>query len=76
MNEKVSIVQLDTGVPGLRRLVNKLEVSETALQEKNEELENFHDIVVGRELKMMQLEKENEQLLNEVDRLKSEAHKP
>jgi hypothetical protein len=60
----------------LRRLVSKLEASETALQEKNEELENFHDIVVGRELKMMQLEKENEQLLKEVDRLKSETHKP
>lgn len=60
----------------LRRLVSKLEASETALHEKNEELENFHDIVVGRELKMMQLEKENEQLLKEVNRLKSEARKP
>lgn len=59
----------------LRQFVSKLEASEIALQEKNEELENFHEIVVGRELKMMQLEKENEQLRKEVDRLKSEARK-
>jgi predicted mannosyl-3-phosphoglycerate phosphatase (HAD superfamily) len=60
----------------LRALVTKLEASETALREKNEELENFHDTVVGRELKMMRLEKENEQLRREVDRLRSEAHTP
>lgn len=60
----------------LRGVVSKLETSETAMQEKNEELENFHDIVVGRELKMMQLEKENEQLQREVNRLRAEAHKP
>jgi hypothetical protein len=29
-----------------------------ALKGKNEELEQFHDIVVGRELKMIELEKE------------------
>jgi hypothetical protein len=56
--------------------VTKLEASETALREKNEELENFHDTVVGRELNMLRLEKENEQLRREVDRLKSKAHKP
>ena len=60
----------------LRELVTKLEASETALREKNEELENFHDTVVGRELNMMRLEKENEQLRREVDQLRSEAHKP
>ena len=60
----------------LRELVAKLEASETALREKNEELENFHETVVGRELNMMRLEKENEQLRREVDRLRSEARKP
>ena len=60
----------------LRALVTKLEASETALREKNEELENFYDTVVGRELNMLRLEKENEQLRREVDRLRSEAHKP
>jgi hypothetical protein len=55
----------------LRRLVQQLAASETVLHETNEELENFDDIVVGRELKMMQLEKENEQLQREADRLRS-----
>lgn len=60
----------------LRGLVTKLEASETTLREKNEELENFYDIVVGRELSMMRLEKENKQLQREVDQLRSETHKP
>ena len=46
----------------LRKAVTELEVSESTLQEKVAELEKFHDIVVGRELKMIVLEKEIEQL--------------
>jgi PAS domain S-box-containing protein len=46
----------------LRKTVAELEVSESSLHEKVAELEKFHDIVVGRELKMIVLEKEIEQL--------------
>jgi PAS domain S-box-containing protein len=38
--------------------IRQLHVVTAALKEKNEELEQFHDIVVGRELKMIELEKE------------------
>lgn len=46
----------------LHKAVAKLEVSESSLHEKVTELEKFHDIVVDRELKMIMLEKEIEQL--------------
>ena len=42
----------------LQETVAILEASRTALTDKVEELEMFHDVVVGRELKMMELEKE------------------
>jgi PAS domain S-box-containing protein len=38
--------------------IRQLQAATTALKGKNEELEQFHDIVVGRELKMIELEKE------------------
>ncbi|MBA2251799.1 MAG: GAF domain-containing protein [Nitrospirales bacterium] len=40
------------------------------LEDKVMELENLHDIVVGRELKMMQLEKENEALKESLQKLR------
>ncbi|HJU05451.1 MAG TPA: PAS domain-containing protein [Nitrospiraceae bacterium] len=40
------------------RLMAELEMSRRLLQEKVEELEKFYDAVVGREIKMMELEKE------------------
>jgi PAS domain S-box-containing protein len=42
----------------LRRKVEELEESKQILQEKNLDLETFHDLVVGRELRMMELETE------------------
>ena len=41
-----------------QRVMEQLEESEAALQDKVRDLELFHDVVVGREIKMMQLEKE------------------
>jgi PAS domain S-box-containing protein len=46
----------------LQKIVADLEASRAALGEKVQELEMLHDMVVGRELKMIDLEKELESL--------------
>jgi hypothetical protein len=51
----------------MRDLVERLTASQIALQEKIHDLEQFHDVVVGRELKMIELEKQ-------VEELKRSAH--
>lgn len=40
------------------------------LQERLADLEQFHDVVVGRELKLIELEKEIQRLQREIERLK------
>src|ERR1700704_78305 len=52
------------------QVVRDLEKSKTELQEKILDLEKFEEVVVGRELKMIALEKEVESLRKEVDKLK------
>jgi PAS domain S-box-containing protein len=47
----------------------RLQASQEQLKEKIEELESFHDIVVGRELKMIQMEKDIVKLWSENERL-------
>ena len=54
------------------QVVQDLEQSKTELQEKILDLEKFEEVVVGRELKMIALEKELEMLRTEVGKLKSE----
>ena len=51
------------------QVVRDLEKSKTELQEKILDLEKFEEVVVGRELKMIALEKELESLRKEVGRL-------
>ena len=46
----------------LQRTVDTLEVAQTALQEKVSELEQFAEVVVDRELKMIACEKERDSL--------------
>ncbi len=53
------------------RVVRDLERSKSELQEKILDLEKFEEVVVGRELKMIALEKELEQARTELDRLRS-----
>jgi hypothetical protein len=53
-------------------VVRDLEQSKTELQEKILDLEKFEEVVVGRELKMIALEKELEQLQAENEKLKRE----
>src|SRR3954454_12006647 len=52
-------------------VVRDLEESKTELQEKILDLEKFEEVVVGRELKMIALEKELENLQRENDKLKA-----
>jgi len=51
-------------------VVRDLETSKSELQEKILDLEKFEEVVVGRELKMIALEKELESLRKELGRLK------
>jgi PAS domain S-box-containing protein len=53
-------------------VVRDLEQSRTELQEKILDLEKFEEVVVGRELKMIALEKELEGLQQEVSKLRAE----
>jgi PAS domain S-box-containing protein len=54
------------------KAVRDLEESQAELQDKSLDLEKFEEVVVGRELKMIALEKEGEKLRTEVERLKAE----
>ncbi len=53
-------------------VVRDLEQSKTELQEKILDLEKFEEVVVGRELKMIALEKELESLQQEAAKLRAE----
>ena len=52
-------------------VVQDLEQSKTELQEKILDLEKFEEVVVGRELKMIALEKELENFQRENEKLKA-----
>jgi PAS domain S-box-containing protein len=54
------------------QVVRDLEKSKTELQEKILDLEKFEEVVVGRELKMIALEKELESLRRELDRYRTD----
>jgi hypothetical protein len=47
-----------------KSLVVQLETTQAELHEKVRDLETFHDLVVDRELRMIELKKENQQLRN------------
>jgi PAS domain S-box-containing protein len=52
------------------RVVRDLQESKAELQEKILDLEKFEEVVVGRELKMIALEKELEKLRSELEKLR------
>jgi len=55
------------------RVVRDLRASQTELQEKILDLEKFEEVVVGRELKMIALEKEIETLRQQLEKMKAEG---
>ena len=57
---------------GYERAMRDLQESKTALQEKILDLEKFEEVVVGRELKMIALEKELQSLRQEVAKLRGQ----
>jgi predicted nucleic acid-binding Zn-ribbon protein len=59
----------------LQRVISDHEALEEKLRNKLEELERFHDVVVGRELKMIRLEREVEQLKKDLEQVKAERDK-
>src|SRR5436309_1391250 len=56
------------------QVVRDLEKSKTELQEKILDLEKFEEVVVGRELKMIAVEKEVESLRQQNERMKAERN--
>jgi PAS domain S-box-containing protein len=58
------------------KVLHDLEDSKAELQEKILDLEKFEDVVVGRELKMIALEKEVEKLQKEAETLKKGLETP
>ena len=57
------------------KVVRDLQESKAELQEKILDLEKFEEVVVGRELKMIALEKEIENLKRELEKLNRGQHK-
>jgi len=55
------------------KVVSDLEESKAELQDKILDLEKFEEVVVGRELKMIALEKEIEKLQRELNQLRTEV---
>ncbi|MBD0306369.1 MAG: PAS domain S-box protein [Nitrospiraceae bacterium] len=67
--------ELDQQVQAYAAVVRDLKASQAELQEKINDLEKFEEVVVGRELKMIALEKEIAALQRERDRLKAERER-
>src|SRR5579863_343508 len=57
------------------KVVSDLQESKSELQEKILDLEKFEEVVVGRELKMISLEKEIENLKRELEKVTRGQHK-
>jgi predicted nucleic acid-binding Zn-ribbon protein len=73
VNERLTLAMLrvQEQAEELERVVRALKASEADLHTKNNELEKFHDMVVGRELRIMELEKEVTRLQAKIDLLTS-----
>ena len=67
--------ELDQQVKAYAAVVEDLKASKAELQEKVLDLEKFEEVVVGRELKMIALEKEVRALQRERDLLKAERER-
>ncbi|HKX19861.1 MAG TPA: PAS domain-containing protein [bacterium] len=69
----IGVIGILRDMRAYERVVRDLEKSKLELQEKILELEKFEEVVVGREIKMIALEKEVERWQSEVERLRGES---
>jgi hypothetical protein len=69
----IGVIGILRDMRAYEKVVHDLEGSKAELQEKILDLEKFEDVVVGRELKMIALEKEVEKLQREIQQLKVES---
>ncbi|MCX6266941.1 MAG: hypothetical protein NTW16_06220, partial [Bacteroidetes bacterium] len=58
------------GVHGVTRDITDRKITEEALKQKAKELERFNSLMIGRELKMIELKKEINELLENDDKPK------
>jgi len=72
MGKVIGAIGILRDMRAYEKVVRDLEESKLELQEKILDLEKFEEVVVGRELKMIALEKEVERLQREVNQLKAE----
>ena len=66
----ISIIDISESVNFQKKLQEEVDKKTKELQEKIEELETFHKIAVGRELKMIELKEENQKLKEELEKYK------
>jgi PAS domain S-box-containing protein len=66
----ISIIDVSESVNFQKKLQEEVDKKTKELQEKIEELETFHKIAVGRELKMIELKEENQKLKEELEKYK------
>ncbi len=67
----ISIIDISESINFQKKLEEQVERKTQELQEKVEELEKFHKIAVGRELKMIELKEEIQRLKEELERSKT-----
>lgn len=72
----LGVVLVFHDVTARRAVEKKLLESQRQLQERLSDLEQFHDVVVGRELKMMELEEEVARLQRELAEYKRREPNP
>ena len=65
-NEIIGATAFSSSITERRRLIKGLEDSERSLQKKIEELEWLNQMMIGREIRMIELKKEINSLLNEL----------
>ena len=67
VSQEVLLARVRVGMR-LRRAEKKLEEKHQELEQKYKELKEFHDLAVGRELKMIELEKKVKELEKRLER--------
>src|SRR5207247_8514245 len=68
----IGVIGILRDMRAYERVVRDLRASQAELQQKILDLEKFEEVVVGRELKMIALDREVESLRHQLERMKAE----